>query len=138
VRVADEPGYRGEAYLEGAADGAHIREWTMARVVVTVRPTGEGRLVLNQNYFTGWRARIHGSGDVRSAGAQPNASGLVSVNVRPDDREVELYYYPNSFVWGSWISGLTLAGCVWLLRRFARSAAHARVHRQRGRAEEGA
>jgi hypothetical protein len=117
VRTIDDPDYKGEAYLETSGDQASIREWTMARVKIAFQVDKPDRLVLNQNYFTGWRARIHGSGGPREQRAEANGSGLVSIGVGPGDNEVELYYFPSSFVSGAWISAITLIVCIALLAK---------------------
>ena len=115
VRTADDADYRGEAYLESSQDTVSIRDWTMSRVRVAFRVNAPDRLVLNQNYFTGWRAKIHGSAGVREPFAVANGQGLVSIAVDPGDDEVEFYYLPNSFLLGAWISGITLTACALLL-----------------------
>jgi hypothetical protein len=115
VQTVDDPDYKGEAYLETSGDPASIREWTMARVKIAFYANKPDKLVLNQNYFTGWRASIHGSNGSRQQPAVDNGSGLVSIEVNPGDREVEFYYFPTSFITGAWISGITLAICLALL-----------------------
>ena len=115
VRTVDDAAYRGEAYLDSSRGAVSIREWTMSRVKVAFRVNAADRLVLNQNYFTGWRAIIHGSDGSREQRAAADGSGLVSVAVRPNDREVEFYYRPDSFLVGAWISGIVLIACVLVL-----------------------
>lgn len=115
VRTVDDPNYRGEAYLESSKETVSIRGWTMARVKMAFQVNKPDRLVLNQNYFTGWRASIHGSGGSREQRAAANGSGLVSIGVGPGDNEVEFYYFPSSFIRGAWISGITLIVCALLL-----------------------
>ena len=112
VRVEDDPGYRGEAYLVESRGSASIARWTMSRVQVAVEVSATDVLVLNQNYFTGWRAIVHGSNGRRKEAAEASSTGLVSIGVRPGDEEVEFYYLPASFLWGVWISGISLTGSV--------------------------
>jgi hypothetical protein len=117
VQTVNDPDYKGEAYLETTGDAVSIREWTMARVNIAFQVSTPARLVLNQNYFSGWRASIRGSTGSLEQPATDNGSGLVSIEVHPTDYEVEFYYLPDSFIWGSWISGITLVVCVTLLIR---------------------
>ena len=112
VRVEGTPGYRGEAFLANSRGGAWIDRWTMSRVQVAVEVAAPDTLVLNQNFFTGWRAIVRGSHGGRKEAAKPNWAGLVSTGVRPGDEVVEFYYLPASFLWGVWISGIALAGSV--------------------------
>jgi len=98
--------YRGETYLSGITGTAEYRLWSPNRLVIAVQPEGEGYLVVNQNYHTGWHVR----GDpVRRVEAVEN---LLAVKVTPEDRQVELYYLPTSFVAGAVISGVSLILCV--------------------------
>jgi hypothetical protein len=115
VRTVDDPDYKGEAYLETSGDPASIREWTMARVKIAFQVTKPDRLVLNQNYFSGWRATILGSSGSRQQPAVDNGSGLISIEVYGGDREVEFCYLPSSFTRGISISAFTLAACLLIL-----------------------
>jgi hypothetical protein len=115
VRTVDDPNYRGEAYLENSKDRVVIRDWTMARVKVAFQVNAPDTLVLNQNYFKGWRAAIYGAAGSRQEHAMVNKSGLVSLAVQPGENEVEFYYLPRSFLVGVWISGVTVTVCALLL-----------------------
>ncbi len=111
VKIEGEPGYRGEVYLEQGTGRAEIADWTMARVRVALDIPSADRLVLNQNFYTGWRAEILGENGLRRENASANARRLVSIAVEPGDREVEFFYRPASFVRGAWISGTALIVC---------------------------
>lgn len=126
VRVASDPAYRGEVDLESGAGSARLIERTMARARIELRATRPDRLVLNQNFFRGWKARLQSArGDHRWLPAEPNRDGLVSVAVDANQTEVEFRYVPDSFVLGAVVSALTLAGCAVYLAsgRLARRAA---------------
>jgi len=113
VRLTTDPDYRGEAYLENGRGRARITDWSMSRVKVCVEVEAGDRVVLNQNYFVGWKAICRGDGrQCRRLPAEPSGGRLVSIGVGKDDREVEFYYLPNSFLWGAVVSVLTLLGCV--------------------------
>ena len=108
IREADDPGYKGEAYLASGRGTATIVKWTMTSVTVRVATEGPDELVLNQNFDNGWRVRRHGASDQGEAvAAYRNADGLIAATVGPEDAEVELFYLPQAFVIGSWISGAT-------------------------------
>ncbi len=111
VALKGEPNYQGECYLEQGNGGAEIQEWTMARVRVALSVKSTDRLVLNQNFDSGWRVSVFGDGEVRRENASASRDGLVSVAVLPEDTEVEFCYLPGSFVWGAWISSVSLLLC---------------------------
>lgn len=113
IRLTTDPDYRGEAYLEGPGGTAQITDWTMSRVQVAVETPGPDRLVLNQNYFPGWKAVRRDAGGVdQRLPAQRTSDGLVSIPVNVGDREVTFYYRPDGLLWGAAVSGLTLLGCL--------------------------
>ena len=115
VRTADDPNYRGEVFLEPERGSATIDRWTMSRVEVSCQVDAPTTLSLNQNYYDGWRAIVHGKSGSRKLATEPSPGGLVSVVVRPGENQVEFYYVPKSFYWGTAVSVMTLAGCLVLL-----------------------
>jgi hypothetical protein len=115
ITLEGRPDYRGEAFLEQGTGKAEIQEWTMSRVEVSLSVDAEDQLVLNQNFSKGWKAVVRGVNGIRRGDAAASSEGLVSVTVGPEDREVEFRYLPESFVWGTWISGLSLLICAALL-----------------------
>ena len=113
VRVTTDPDYRGEAYLQDSHGTARITDWSMSCVKVSLRVDAPDRLVLNQNYFSGWKATRQGrTEETERLLAEPSPGGLISICVRPGDRKVEFYYLPGSFLSGALVSGLTLFGCL--------------------------
>ena len=116
IRLASDPDYRGEAYLERGHGTARITAWTMSRVTVSLGADAADRIVLNQNYYPGWKAvRRDARGAAQWLPALRSDEGLVSLPVQPGDVEVELYYLPDSFIYGSIVSGLSLLGCLGLV-----------------------
>ena len=116
VGIEGTPGYRGEVYLENPQHEAQMLEWTMARVRVAVRVRTPDQLILNQSYFVGWRARaVDAAGQTRDLPVEESAAGLVSVEIQPNDREVELFVTQDGFFVGVAISAATLALCLFLL-----------------------
>jgi hypothetical protein len=88
--------YRGEAYLvEGGT--ARIAEFTPERVGVEYEATRRGLLVLNQNFYGGWRAGDRPAVDFR---------GLVATEVEPGIGRVSFSYRPGRrFQVGALVSG---------------------------------
>jgi len=120
IRLEGAPDYRGEAWLAKGHGTAAIRHWTMARVTVDLQLADGDLLVLNQNYFPGWKALVRssdrGARKLYAHRGEDSEEGLVCVAVRPGDQQVEFYYLPDSVVWGGVISGLSLVGvCAVLL-----------------------
>ncbi|MFH1054984.1 MAG: hypothetical protein V1744_02690 [Candidatus Altiarchaeota archaeon] len=98
-----ESGYRGEAYLEGNSGGVRMTSFTPNVVVVDVNnPVGD-TLVLNQNYYVGWKSS---EGEVKPHG------GLVSLRLSPGVHNVVFYYQPFSFFIGLVISVVSIVACV--------------------------
>ncbi|MFH1788911.1 MAG: YfhO family protein, partial [Candidatus Altiarchaeota archaeon] len=114
---AESKEYRGEAYLlEGNGD-ARIIQFTPNRVVVKVQASGEDRLILNQNYFKGWKVKGNMFGRVEAK------NGLVSTLVEPGENEIVFYYLPESFVLGAVISITALLACsIFCLRQGSKAA----------------
>jgi hypothetical protein len=115
VRTADDPNYRGEVFLEPDRGSATIDRWTMSRVDISCQVDAPARLSLNQNYYDGWQAVVHGNSGSRKLAAEPSPGGLVSVDVQPGENRVEFYYVPKNFYWGMAVSLMTLVGCLVVL-----------------------
>ena len=116
IRLAGDADYRGEVFLAEGHGSVRIDCWTMSSVRIAIHADAPDRLVLNQNYFRGWKAVCRREqGPAARQTAQRNDEGLVSLPVEPGDVEVEFYYLPDSFLVGSLVSGLTLFGCLGLI-----------------------
>lgn len=120
IRLAGTPDYRGEAWLAKGHGTAVIRRWTMAQVSVDLELAGDDLLVLNQNYFPGWKAVVRSAAGprrkLRACRGEGSEEGLVAVPVQANDCQVVFYYLPDTVVWGAVLSGVSLAGaCVVLL-----------------------
>jgi len=92
--------YLGEAYIVGSTGAAKITSFTNNAVEVAVDSQSPGLLVLNQNYYPGWKSD---AGDVKSY------NGLISVPVDQSNRTVHFFFQPTSFYLGFAISILTVA-----------------------------
>jgi hypothetical protein len=100
-----DPGYHGEAYLSGTTGILTTELWTPNRLRYAVQVDRAARLVVNQNYYRGWK----------SIDGRPvlDQDGLLSVRVAPEDDVVEIYYRPRGFVVGAAIS--VAAWASWIL-----------------------
>ncbi|MFC1452612.1 hypothetical protein ACFLSJ_04625 [Verrucomicrobiota bacterium] len=114
------PEYRGEAFIHGTDGDAYFSEWSPNSMAARVHAAGEGLLVINQNYYSGWRVKEPKGRVTESFG------GLMAVRVTPGDREVVLVYSPASFKAGLGLSLATLAlvcaGLWWDRRRRRQTA----------------
>lgn len=112
VLPPDDWQYRGEAYMEQARGTATILAWTMSKVTVRVGPNEPDRVILNQNFYRGWRARRwDASGAIDVIDAERSDGGLIAVPVERGHTQIEVFYVPAGFAAGAWISGMTLAMC---------------------------
>lgn len=111
VLLARDPAYRGEVYLQGSGT-VEVPSWTMSRVRARVNAAGPDRLILNQNFGTGWRARlVDTGGNVVNVAASPSDEGLVSVPVDARTREVGFGYVQRGLLAGIGISTSVLLLC---------------------------
>ncbi len=86
--------YPGEVYLKGTDGAVSINYWSPNRLAVEVNVSQTGYLALNQNYYSGW----HVAGDVNRSVEEVDRR--LGVKVYPDDKQIEIYYRPASFVLG--------------------------------------
>ena len=92
------PGYMGEAFLVSQKGSAKLTYFSPNLVVVDVEPLGKDTLVLNQNYFKGWKADGVDAVD---------HWGLVGTLVEPGRKQVTFSYSPTSFKAGLVISAIS-------------------------------
>lgn len=98
---AVEHEYKREAYLEKNSDVVDIVYFSPNKIQITLFTTSEDRLIINQNFHNGWRAK-------NNLKVEPY-NGLISVKVPPGASNIELYFLPKDFLVGALISlfGLT-------------------------------
>lgn len=102
------PGYMGEAFFASGKGRAEVTYFSPNRVVVDAFPAGKDTLVLNQNYFKGWKA---------NGAAAVDHWGLVGAPVGPGKKQVAFTYSPRSFKAGLLISIVSFIGVGWLAIR---------------------
>jgi hypothetical protein len=97
----DQPGYRGEAFLESGVGRATIRSWSPNEVVVAVDGAEPGaRLILNQNWDPGWNAAPY---------PVDNAGDRVSVTLDERATEVRFRFVPWGLYPGLMLLALSVA-----------------------------
>jgi hypothetical protein len=83
----NQANYSGEYYVVGPGTVSEI-EWTPDQLSYRVSAEAPAELVVNQNYYPGWRV-VHGSGDLESRG------GLLAVRLPAGSQEVTLRFRPR-------------------------------------------
>lgn len=91
VMPRELPEYEGEYFL--VKDSGKVRNFVFSpnRLEFKLDLVGDDILVINQNYFPGWRS---------SRGRVFNYNGLIGVHLKPEDKELNVYYLPFSFIAG--------------------------------------
>lgn len=97
--------YRGEVFLEGVEGTVRYTLWTPNCLKISVDAQGDGYVVINQNYYDGWKEK--------NGLKVEDRNGLLAVKVSPQVTTVELYYLPISFVVGVLVSLVSLAVAGW-------------------------
>lgn len=92
------PGYMGEAFFSSGKGTATVAYFSPNRVVVDMEPEAADTLVLNQNFFKGWKA---------DGVEAVDHWGLVGAKVAPGTKQVEFKYSPTSFKAGLAISAVS-------------------------------
>lgn len=91
VIPSEHKDYKGEYYLANETGRVEELLFSPNRLKFNVNAEKNDILVINQNYFPGWRS---------SAGRIINYNGLIGVTVKKGHEKVEVYYLPNSFILG--------------------------------------
>lgn len=116
VKAIFDPGYRGEAYLVEGKGSLRISYFSPNKVVVEVDAKEPDRLVLNQNYYTGWKVKKDG----RTILAE-SFKGLIATPILPGHQKIQFYYMPASFLIGLFVStGFILLVAVSYIRKFSK------------------
>lgn len=102
------PGYMGEAFLVSQKGTAKVTYFSPNMVIVDAAPVGKDTLVLNQNFFKGWKANEKDALD---------HWGLVSTPVEEGKQQVIFKYSPASFKAGFAISIVSFICIGWLCVR---------------------
>ncbi|MBL7148255.1 MAG: hypothetical protein ISS82_05510 [Nanoarchaeota archaeon] len=88
--------YKGEVYLQNTKGGAFYDYWSPNKLIVDVNVSSEGYVVINQNYYEGWKTKNNRKVE--------SFNGLISTKIYPDDEQITFYYLSWSFIVGVVIS----------------------------------
>jgi len=118
VRAAGDPDYRGEVYLLGS-HGSVESEVTPSAIDVSAQLTDDDVLVVNQNWFAGWRVESDLPAD---AAREPvNRGDLIALPLPAGDHRLRLVYAPPAVRRGFLLGGLAAAVIgAWLVARRTR------------------
>jgi hypothetical protein len=105
----NQANYSGEYYLVGPGQISQI-EWTPNQLRYHVSVTAPTELVVNQNYFPGWRVES-GVGDVTSR------NGLLAVHVPAGSHDITLRYWPTHFALAATLTLLGLIATIVLWKK---------------------
>jgi hypothetical protein len=106
-----------------ASSSAHIVSYGVNNVTITVDAQTAGYLVLTDNYYPGWHAKVDG----KPAQIYRADYAFRAVYVPKGSSRVVFYYMPNSVIAGGILSGITVLGFVSFC--FWQSAADQKSHR---------
>jgi len=95
VRAVSEPDYRGEVYLARSKGNIIMEYFSPNRIVLDVQTEVGDHLVLNQNYYSGWKVKNDG----KLMPAEP-FNGLISSRIGPGRHTIIFYFMPLSFLIG--------------------------------------
>ena len=105
VRGYNQPGYRGEFYLQGAGEANQIA-WTPNRLTYEVDAPRPTSLIINQNSYPGWRI-VRGEGELYSEGR------LMAVKLPAGHQLLELVYRPTHILLAFVITATATLILIW-------------------------
>lgn len=105
------PAWPGRAYLSSSGKEALVKLFSSNQIILQVKTDAPDILVINQNYYPGWKAR--------GAGKIFDCQGLLGVKLKKaGNYMVELSFRPRYFYLGLFLSGGTLLLLlIWGLKR---------------------
>lgn len=114
------PPLNGEEYVVLGGGSAELRSWTPQQISIHTTSENESRLIVNQNYFPGWRASNNKPikpYDPAILDVSKSRFGLISVEVEKGEYDVVLSYKPRSFRSGLIITITTILTTILIWRR---------------------
>ncbi|HEA47192.1 MAG TPA: hypothetical protein ENH97_02135 [bacterium] len=107
------PAYQGEWYLakSGTRNYCRLKRFTPNAIWLEVSTVRSNTVVLNQNYFSGWRVK-----------GFPGAKaifyrGKIGIPVPPGQHQLKVYFWPRTFIWGLSLTLLAIGLSLWFLLR---------------------
>jgi hypothetical protein len=106
---ADQPGYRGEEYMQGPGK-VQLLEWSPNKLSFQVDTPAASTLVINQNYDRSWRA-------VSAVGTVYSQGDLLAVRVPAGKNRITVKYICISGILGGVVTLLTAIAAMIMVRR---------------------
>ncbi len=103
------PDYKGESYLLNNNGNATMTYFSPNKLDISVTASADDTLIINQNYFTGWRAKIDG----RNVPVF-SSRGLIAINMSSGTHTVEICFIPVGFTTGLCISIISLIALIYI------------------------
>jgi hypothetical protein len=107
VRIETDAEYKGEVYLAKSGQKLTARLFTPNKIAVDFTVHEQELLVLNQNYYTGWKVQ---KGNKVFPAVSYN--GLIALPVSEGHHHVIFFYMPLSFIMGIIVSTISILGAV--------------------------
>ncbi|MBZ9577933.1 hypothetical protein KJA13_02755 [Patescibacteria group bacterium] len=101
----ERQGYRGEYFLLNNSGKVEQIYFSANKLKFSIAVEEEDILVINQNYFPGWHS---------FQGQVINHRGLIGIPVNRYNREITMYYLPNSFLIGTAAFVFFISIIVWM------------------------
>ncbi|MFH1606037.1 MAG: hypothetical protein ABIC91_01710 [Nanoarchaeota archaeon] len=99
--------YRGEVYLLKNTGTAKYIYWSPNKLIVEINTQQADTLIINQNYHEPWKSYSN-----KQKIPVKNTNDLISVEIKPENKKITLYYLPTSFIIGSIITITTITGII--------------------------
>lgn len=107
---SESSSYRGEYYLDEQNGVITLEYWSPNKLIFRPKAISKDLLVINQNYFAGWKAK-----SATKSRKVINHNGLLATYTYPEDDEIIFYYFPGTFLVGTLVSilGIALSFLIW-------------------------
>ncbi len=105
--------YRGEYYLEKNTGQVNLIYWSPNKIIFNVDLKKDDRLIVNQNYDSGWKAIV----DNKNYKRANSSNGLLSLNLEKQNKSITIYYLPDSFLIGAAVSLISIITLLFFLRQ---------------------
>ncbi|MBU1849751.1 MAG: YfhO family protein, partial [Nanoarchaeota archaeon] len=86
---------------------ANYTFWSPNKLIVEINTQQADTLIINQNYHEPWKSYSN-----KQKIPVKNTNDLISVEIKPENKKITLYYLPTSFIIGSIITITTITGII--------------------------
>jgi hypothetical protein len=119
---SESPRYSGEVFLQGTSGKVEMATWSPNRLRLNVVADGPGWVIVNQHGYPGWKVEQGNAVTAmicENGNCERRRDGLLAVEVSPGKAVLDVYYRPDSFVFGVATSFTFLFGFIvsWRMRR---------------------